>query len=219
MSKRPRRERAVDPEIVDAVHERATSAKSSERLLARLAQAQDSLDRERFAEARRLAQSLVKELPDLAAVHEVIGLASYRLGRWRDAARALEAARALRGGVDNHPVLADCYRAEKKYDRVEELWAELREVSPSAELMAEGRIVAAGALADQGDLAGAIRLMAKVADAPRRVRDHHLKQWYVLADLYDRSGNVVRARQLFSRIRSLVPDYADVDDRLRSLGR
>lgn len=213
------RRRPVDPELAEAVQDRASSAKRSERLLGRLTQAQESLDRERYAEARRLAQSLVKELPDLAAVHEVIGLASYRLGRWRDAVRALEAARALHDGVENHPVLADCYRALGKYDRVDELWAELREVSPSAELMAEGRIVAAGALADQGDLAGAIRLMSKTSDAPRRVRDHHLKQWYVLADLYDRSGDIVRARQLFGRLRQLVPGYVDVDERLRALGR
>jgi Flp pilus assembly protein TadD len=79
--------------------------------------------------------------------------------------------------------------------------------------------VAACSLADRGDLAGAIRLMGRAADTPRRVRDHHLKQWYVLADLYDRSGDIVKARQLFGRVRALVPDYVDVDDRLRSLGR
>ena len=218
VSARPRKPAIVDPETGEAI-DRATTARRAERLRGRLVQAQESLDRERYAEARRLGQSLLKELSDVPAVHEVVGLASYRLGKWREAASALETQRAMTGGVRNHPVLADCYRALRKYDKAVELWDELKEVSPNPELMAEGRIVAAGALADQGDLAGAIRLMAKSADAPRRVRDHHLKQWYVLADLYDRSGEVVKARQLFSRIRSLVPDYADVDDRLRSLGR
>jgi tetratricopeptide (TPR) repeat protein len=215
---RVRKAPAVDPETAEAI-DRVTTARRSERLRGRLVQAQESLDRDRFAEARRLGQSLLKELSDVPAVHEVVGLASYRLGKWREAASALETQRAMTGGVRNHPVLADCYRALRKYDKVDELWAELREVSPNPELMAEGRIVAAGALADRGDLAGAIRLMSKTADSPRRVRDHHLKQWYVLADLYDRSGDVVKARHLFSRIRSLVPDYADVDDRLRGLGR
>ena len=84
------------------------------------------------------------------------GLTLYRLERWRQAAAELEAYRALTGSADQLPVLADCYRALRRYDRVDELWAELREASPSAALVTEGRIVAAGALADQGDLQGAI---------------------------------------------------------------
>lgn len=62
--------------------------------------------------------------------------------------------------------------------------------------MAEGRIVMAGALADQGDFAAAIKLLVRVADAPKKIREYHLKQWYVLADLYDRSGDVVRGSEL-----------------------
>ena len=36
---------------------------------------------------------------------------------------------------------------------------------------------------------------------PPKVRPHHLKLWYVLADLYDRAGESPRARALFRRIR------------------
>ncbi len=43
--------------------------------------------------------------------------------------------------------------------RVDELWDELRQASPSAELVVEGRIVMAGMMADRGDLPGAIRLL------------------------------------------------------------
>ena len=85
--------------------------------------------------------------------------------------------------------------------------------------MAESRIVAAGALADQGDLAGAIRTMGLPGSRIRKVQDHHLKQWYVLADLYDRSGDVVRARQLFETVLAHDAGYADAANRLRSLGR
>ena len=85
--------------------------------------------------------------------------------------------------------------------------------------MAEGRIVAAGALADQGDIAGALKLLLRVADAPKRVRDYHLKQWYVIGDLYDRSGDIVKARNFFKRVASVDPRYADVGDRLATLGR
>ena len=75
----------------------------------------------------------------------------------------LEAFVALtHGSTEQHPVLADCYRAMGDYPKVEALWDELREASPQGSLVAEGRIVAAGAMADQGDLRGAIALLAKV---------------------------------------------------------
>lgn len=101
---------------------------------------------------------------------------------------------------------------------VEQLWLELREESPAPELMAEGRIVAAGALADQGDVAGALHLMGRAADVPKKVRPYHLRQWYVLADLYDRSGDIIRARKLFSAVLANDAAFADVTDRLRGLG-
>ena len=104
-------------------------------------------------------------------------------------------------------------------DDVDTIWVEIRETSPSPAVMAEGRIVAAGALADQGDVAAALKLMLRVADAPERVREHHLKQWYVIADLYDRSGDVVRARNFFQRVVAVDPVYADAGDRLATLGR
>jgi hypothetical protein len=116
-------------------------------------------------------------------------------------------------------VLADSYRALRRYHEVDVLWAELRAGSPAPSLLAEGRIVAAGALADQGDLAGALRLMTKAATVPKKVREHHLRQWYVLGDLSDRSGDVMSARRWFGVVAQHDADFADVQDRLRSLGR
>ena len=46
-----------------------------------------------------------------------------------------------------------------------------------------------------------------------------LRQWYVIADLLDRSGDVVKARHWFSLIASVDAEFADVRDRLRGLGR
>ena len=85
--------------------------------------------------------------------------------------------------------------------------------------MAEGRIVAAGALADQGDLAGALRVMSRAAEVPKKPKEHHLRQWYVLADLYDRSGDVIKARRFFKLVAEVDRDFADVTERLRTLGR
>jgi hypothetical protein len=54
---------------------------------------------------------------------------------------------------------------------------------------------------------------------PKAVRDFHLRQWYVLADLYDRMGDPINARRWFSAVAEHDDEFADVRDRLRSLGR
>jgi len=185
----------------------------------RLASAADALDRGRYEDARRMVQPVLRDVPELAFAHELAGLASYRMGQWRKAATQLEAARLLDGSLNHHAVLADCYRALRRYTEVDQLWREVREGSPSPALLAEGRIVAAGAQADRGDLNGALRTMSKAGVVPKKVREHHLRQWYVLGDLSDRSGDVIAARRWFGLVAQHDGDFADVQSRLRSLGR
>jgi tetratricopeptide (TPR) repeat protein len=207
------------PEDVVADLARVAGAQRAAKLEERLDAARGAFERERYMDARRILAKLAAEAPDVAAVRELFGLTLYRLDRWRQAAAELEAYRTLTGSVDQHPVLADCYRALRRYTEIDRLWEELKAASPSAALVAEGRIVMAGALADRGDLKSAIALIEKADVNPKRARDHHLRQWYVLADLYERSGNIPRARALFGRIRSMDPTFADTEDRLAALGR
>lgn len=218
-SSAPRRSPEVDPEVVAEIHAAAPDPRRAARLTERLAAASAALDRERFDDARRMVSAVVRELPYLAAGHEVQGLALYRTGKWRQAAAALELARQVRPDPTLLPVLADCYRAMKRWPAVEQVWREIRDSSPPHEVMAEGRIVAAGALADQGDLKGAVGLMLQSAKAPKKVREHHLRQWYVLADLLDRAGDTVGAARWFREVAVHDAEFADVRDRLRGLGR
>lgn len=212
----PRRPGELAPDVAAKVEE-VLEPRRAARLKERLLQAQVALEGERFTDSLRMARSLAKEMPQVAAVHEVIGLSSYRLGKWRDAIASLEIARNLRPRVEDLPVLADCYRALRRWTELDQVWAEIKESSPSHEVMAEGRIVYAGSLAERGDLRGAISVMTKVAAVPRRIRPHHMRQWYVLADLYDRAGDVQRAREMFRRIATIDPRFADVKARLASL--
>jgi len=189
-----------------------------ERYQERLADAAKAYERDRYRDALKLLKPLAEALPGASAVRELYGLTLYRLGRWDGAIRELEAFRALeRDDYDQHPTLADCYRAKKRWKQVEELWEELRQASPSAELVAEGRIVAAGALADRGKLAEAIELLEKARTDNKRPRPHHLRLWYATADLYERAGETPRARDLFQRIFAADPDLYDTADRLRSI--
>lgn len=183
----------------------------------RLREAAQAFERERFEESRSTLKPLAEQVPGAASVRELLGLSYYRLGRWADAVRELEAFRTLADTTEQHPVLADSYRALKRYKEVDELWAELREASPSPDLITEGRIVMAGSLADRGDLAGAIDLLARSQRSVKQPRVHHLRQAYALADLYERIGDVARARELFRWVVELEPDFADAAERAASL--
>jgi tetratricopeptide (TPR) repeat protein len=202
--------------VVDELASAAGASRGS-KLAGRLADASHAYDRERYQEARRMLRALVDEVPDAVAVQELYGLTLYRMGQWAQAAKHLERYRELSGSYDQHPVLADCDRALRRYPAAAQLWEELREASPSAELVAEGRIVAAGCLADQGDLQGAIATLERSAKRVNHPQDHHLRQWYALADLYERAGDLPRARELFGRVGTTDPDAFDVRQRLRAL--
>ena len=146
--------------------------------------------------------------PRVAAVQELAGLAAYRCGRWREAARHLTTFGELSDSTDHLPDLMDCQRALHKPKKVAELWTELRQRSPEPDVLAEGRIVAAASLAETGDLNGAIAMLA-TAGASKMLRnpsERHLRQWYLLADLYERAGDVPRAREYFERVLRADPD-------------
>jgi tetratricopeptide (TPR) repeat protein len=140
------------------------------------------------------------------------------VGNYNAAAKELEAYVELSDSVDQHPVLMDCYRAQRRWKKVGELWTELAAVSPSADVVTEGRIVAAGALADQGRLPDALELLRKRGAPVRQPKDHHLRLWYALADLEERAGNLARARELFHQVARVEPGFTDVAERLAALG-
>ena len=150
-------------------------------------------------------------------MHELAGLTQYRLGRWRKALTELERFAELTGSVEQHPVMADCSRALKRWNRAEELWHELGEASPGPELIEEGRIVQAGALADRGRLDDAIRFMERAPKVKGKPGLHHLRRWYMLADLYERAGDPARARRLFGDIVRADSGFGDAAERAAAL--
>jgi tetratricopeptide (TPR) repeat protein len=191
------------------------NAKHAQDQLARAAEA-FAAGRER--DAARLLRPLRDAYPDAAAVRELLGLVHYRLGQYPAATRELLAFADLTGSVEQHPVLMDCWRAQRRYDKVDGLWEELAQSSPSGALVTEGRIVLAGAQADSGRVQEAISTLARRADDIKRVQDFHLRLWYALADLYERAGEIPRAREYFGRVRTREPGFADVAERLAALG-
>jgi tetratricopeptide (TPR) repeat protein len=182
-----------------------------------LMKAADAYSRDHEREALRLLRPLRDALPDAPSVRELLGLTHYRLGHYPAATKELEAFTNLSGSVEQHPVLMDSYRAQRRWRKVDERWRELTAASPGADLVTEGRIVTAGALADRGRLDDAIALLARADRKIDKAKPHHLRLWYALADLEERAGNVPRARGLFDRVRREDAGFADVAERLAAL--
>ncbi len=196
---------------------RLLGPKEAKKQLRKLKAAAASFEAERYPDAQKSLKAITNLVPTVPEVRELYGLTLYRMGKFRAAAKELEVFRELAGSTDENPVLADCYRAQKRWADVRALWEELAEASPGAELVNEGRIVMAGALADQGDLQGAVRLLQKGWKRPKDPRDYHLRRAYALADLYEQSGDLPRARGLFDWVVSRQPNFVDARTRLKSL--
>ena len=219
---RPRRDRQEElPSDVVAEIAGAAGRERAAKVSERLAAAASAYRRDRYPEALRITKPLVDQVPNSASAQELHGLVCYRMGRWRQAIAHLTAASELAGQDPSQlPVLMDCHRAQGHHRRVRELWDTLRSASPSADILAEGRLVLAADLAERDDLAGAIKVLTD-AGAGRDLRhpqDRHVRQWYVLGDLSEREGDRPRARELFARAVKADPELADARERLAALG-
>ncbi|MEY2418041.1 MAG: hypothetical protein QOG90_721 [Actinomycetota bacterium] len=212
------RAKALPPDVVAEVAKVANNTRRAPMLQKRLGDAARHIQHGRDREAAGILHQLSLEVPEAASVRELYGQALYSLGRYRQAAKELEAFVALTGSTEQHPMLADCYRAGGRHNKVKELWAELREASPSPDAVFEGRIVMAGSLGDQGKLEEAVKLLESAPPVRGRVAERHMRTWYALADLYERSGELSKSRALFRRVVQHDADFADAADRLRALG-
>ena len=197
--------------------QRPKPVRDAARLQEALIRGARALDRGYEAEALRMLRPWREHYPDSVELRELLGVTYYRLGRWNLAQKELEAFTGLTDSTDQHPVLMDVARALGRWKRVDQLWEELRAVSPGAELVTEGRIVYAGALSDQGKLDEAIKVLERAPGSPKRILPHHLRLWYALADLHERAGDIPAARALFRKISAQDPGFVDVAERLAAL--
>ena len=209
--------RALDSVVEE--FERALGTRASVRALKRYDAALQAFEAHRYEDARKILNPMAKEYADVSAVHEMLGLCLYRAGQWKRALTELETAVSQNPDwIFNHAVIEDCHRALGNHQMVEKYWRELAEASPHPELLAEGRIVMAGSLADRKLFEEAHALMEKAAGDIKRPSEYHLRQWFVIADLYDKQGNVIKARQFFERIALHDRQFVDVAERLATLG-
>jgi tetratricopeptide (TPR) repeat protein len=191
-----------------------------ERLVALFTKAAEAYDRHRYEEAVRHCRPVAENLPSVPAVRELMGLAAYRAERFPMAKIHLDAHFQLSGDPEHVPQIMDCERAGRRYRMIPKLFEAMRAAEATPDAMAEGLIVYAGALGDQGKFAEAVDLLIDNG-AARNLRNpsyRHVRLWYALADVYDRAGDLASARALFQRVVQAEPEAYDAVDRLREIG-
>lgn len=176
-----------------------------------------AFEREEYADAFARASVAKGEAPRSASVRELLGLAAYRLGRWRDAQRELQTYRRLSGRRDHDPEIADCERALGRPERAVEILADLDAEEVGEQVWVEGLIVSAGALLDLGRPREAVQRLGRGPVDAKVVHGHHLRLWYALADALEKAGQRAKARAVWDLVYAEDPEFFDVA--ARRLGR
>lgn len=218
---RPRTPYALPGDVASEVRKAFVgTAYAREKAVTQLTRAAEAYDRHRYEEALRLARGVADLVPGVAAVRELTGLAAYRAERWSLAKSHLRAHFDITGDAEHLPLVMDAERALRHPRAVEKAYGQILAAEPGADVLAEARIVLAGAWADDGRFAEAIDLLTK-AGAAKSLRNpsfRHVRLWYALADVYDRAGDAPSARELFARVVAAEPEAYDAAARLGELG-
>ncbi|MGH2699694.1 MAG: tetratricopeptide repeat protein [Actinomycetota bacterium] len=180
------------------------------------AEAATAFEEEDLTEAIRLGEQAKHIALRSATVRELLGLAYYRDGQFKRAARELSAFRRIAGSTEQNPVLADCYRAMAKPERALELCDEINSSVPDP-IRYEGTIVAAGALTELDRTDEAIARIEALELNPASAGEHHLRAWYVLADLLERRGRFTQALDYFDAVAAADAESTDAPERARRL--
>jgi tetratricopeptide (TPR) repeat protein len=214
---KPRADADLPREVVEDV--RAAAGGKGNRAVRLMERAVGALDAGRAVEAERAASEAKALATRSGAVREVLGLALYRRGKFREALRELQAYRRLTGRVDQNHLIADAHRALGAPDKAVRAAREAldAEVRLPAEVRSEAAVVGGAALADLGRYDEALSLLRRFDRGPEVARPYDLRLWYVIADVLERSGQRKEAAQVFRRILGHQPDAFDVPARLARL--
>lgn len=151
--------------------------------------------------------------PRSVYVREMLGLAYYHLGRWKEAARELAAFRRMSDRRDRDPEYADCERALGRPEKALDVLADITAQDVDEEVLVEGLIVAAGALTDLGRAADAVEVLERGPLRPSQAQPYHLRLYYALADALERVGRRADARGWWDAIYAEDPEFFDVAKR------
>lgn len=214
----PRATGALPKDVLAEVRQTAPPARADQ-AIARLERAIERLERGDPGGAASEAAKAKALAARSGAVREVLGLALYGQGRWKEALAEMQAYRRITGRRDQNHIIADCYRATGQPERAVPL-AEEALGAPRVPLAAkaEAVIVAASALADMRRFDQALGLLRRVKTRDDVGGPEVLRVWYVTADILERAGRTDDARREFRKILRHDAAAFDVAERIAALG-
>lgn len=159
-----------------------------------LARGDDAAAAKEAEKARTLA-------PRSPAVREVLALAYYGKGRFKEALSEMQAYRRMSDRRDQNHIIADCLRALGQPDKAVPLAEEeIRARGIPNEAKAEAAVVGAAALADLGKFDQAIAMLRRFSQRGDVGRDYDLRLWYVAGDVLARAGRKDEAAREFRKV-------------------
>src|SRR6266542_4825870 len=210
---RPQRRQVQLPrDVMDDVRQTSRPAPAQE-ALSYLERAVDLLSRGDPRQAGKEAQRAKAAAPRSSAVREVLGLAHYEAGDYREALRELQAYRRISGRLDQNHIIADSYRGLGSPEKAVPLAEEALRSRIPPEAKAEAAIVAASALADLGRHDEALALLRRMERRHDVGRQQDLRVWYVTGDVLAKAGRREEAATEFRRIVRHDPTAFDAAER------
>jgi hypothetical protein len=205
-----------------SVEKNASDITHAKRVLQHLTLALSALDERDGRTAIPHLQYIKSQLPRLALIREALGVALYLEEDYKTALSELATYRRLSGGVEHNHLVADALRAiGQGQDKIPGLIRDMENedaTDVTDEARYEGRIVWASWLAETGDI-GAARavLTPTLNETVDQIEEHHLRLWYVAADLATRAGDTDTARSWFARIIESSNSFFDAEQRHANL--
>ena len=182
------------------------------------------------------AEAARRRAARLPVVREAAAETAYAAGEWAAALSEFRALRRMTGVADYLPVMADCERALGRPQQALALAREAAGLDLEPALRTEMTIVAAGARADLGQQAEAVRMLREAVSAPppartgppltrgaaaQAVEQAHQAQArlrYAYADALLQTGATEEARRMFAEAAKRDPEQlTDAQQRLEEL--
>jgi tetratricopeptide (TPR) repeat protein len=205
------------PREVVAELRRVARPGRSDQAIADLERAVTLLDRGDSKGAAAEATKAKRAASRSPAVREVLGLALYGQGRYREALSEMQTYKRMTGRADENHIIADSLRATGRPDRAVALAEEALAAPIPDAAKAEAAVVAGSALADMGRYDQALALLRRVRTRDDVARPEVLRVWYVTADILARSGRRAEAVREFKKILRHDAGAFDVAERLDQL--
>ncbi|MGO4958141.1 hypothetical protein ACTQ49_12880 [Luteococcus sp. Sow4_B9] len=168
--------------------------------------------------AYRHAEAARRRAARLPVVREATAETAYAAGEFAAALNEYRALRRMTGNPEYLPVMADCERALGRPANALKLAKEAAQERLAGEQQVEMLLVEAGARDDLGQRAEALRLLKNAIAEKRLPKESQARLRYAYADMLERSGEQVAARQWFVTVEHLDTEQAlDAQDRINAL--